>query len=73
LNLAEVVIIWVVVNLLIAIMAKVKNAGEDMEITHCVVTVIVASVVGHLCVMALIKLFYAIYTQNVDDALRQDF
>ena len=56
-NLSGIATMWLIVNLLIAVLVKYQNSTDSISITNFMIGVIVSTIVGHICIMLITKLY----------------
>lgn len=67
-NLSGIVMIWLVVNCLIAFLVELKNSGESISMANFLIGVIIATLVGHVLIMVITKVLHVLYMKNIEDA-----
>lgn len=70
-NLAGIMVIWLIVNLIIAALVQLKNANEDVPIATFIAGIIIASIIGHILIMLITKLFYILYMINIESTFAE--
>ena len=67
-NLSGVVVIWLIVNCIIAFLVELKNSGESISMMNFLVGVVISTLLGHVLIMVTTKLLHVLYMKNIEDA-----
>lgn len=70
-NLSGVVIMWLIVNLVIAVLVKYQHANENISASNFIIGVIVSTLAGHILIMLVTKLLHVLYMKNIEDAFTE--
>jgi hypothetical protein len=67
-NISGIVTIWLVVNLIIAVLVKYEKGNESISATNFLIGVIISTILGHILIMSVTKLLHVLYMKNIEDA-----
>lgn len=70
-NVGGIIIIWLMVNTIIAVLVQRDNADEDVSASAFVIGIIIASILGHIFIMLITKLLHILYMKNIESSFAQ--
>lgn len=62
---------WLIVNLVIAVLVKYQHANENISASNFIIGVIVSTLAGHILIMLVTKLLHVLYMKNIEDAFTE--
>ncbi|CAI2368980.1 unnamed protein product [Moneuplotes crassus] len=70
-NITGIVCIWLIVNLIIAVLVKYEKANQGISFSTFLIGVILSTLFGHICIMVITKILHNLYMRNIEDAFSE--
>jgi len=69
-NISGIVVIWLMVNLIMAAFIDFEKDGEDISGSVLITGIIVGAIAGHILIMVITKILHALYVKNLENAFK---